>query len=148
MTGGSTAGISPTRLRSIQRQSGVCHCTDCQKLTGTVWRAGISSLPETFKLTSGTPKTYIKTAESRNKRAHGFCPECGTLILSTTPSRIHQSMGCGWSGPASTVRATDTANNAAARQWIFDRPRDQNSVTADDQSDLPRYADRCYPPVI
>jgi hypothetical protein len=34
-------------------------------------------------LTSGTPRIYIKTAESGTKRAHGFCPECGTPIYST-----------------------------------------------------------------
>ncbi|HME22911.1 MAG TPA: GFA family protein [Acetobacteraceae bacterium] len=60
----------------------ICHCTDCQKLTGTVFRAGIASLPGTFVLKSGMPKIYIKTAESGNKRAHAFCPECGTPIYS------------------------------------------------------------------
>ena len=28
----------------------------------------------------GTPKTYIKTAESGNKRLHAFCGTCGTPI--------------------------------------------------------------------
>ena len=63
----------------------VCHCADCQKLTGTAFRAGIASLPGTFRLKSGTPKIYIKTAESGNKRAHAFCPECGTPIYSAAP---------------------------------------------------------------
>jgi len=58
----------------------VCHCTDCQKLTGTAFRATIQSLPGTFVLRIGTPKTYIKTAESGTKRTHAFCPECGTPI--------------------------------------------------------------------
>jgi hypothetical protein len=62
----------------------VCHCTDCQKLTGTVYRAAIQSLPQTFTLKSGTPKTYIKTAESGKKRVHAFCPECGSPIFATS----------------------------------------------------------------
>ena len=36
-------------------------------------------------LKSGTPKIYIKTAESGSKRAHGFCPECGTPIYAAAP---------------------------------------------------------------
>jgi hypothetical protein len=72
------AEVDPATVR-------VCHCTDCQKLTGTVWRAGISSLPGTFRLMSRAPKVYVKTAESGNRRAHAFCPECGTPIYSTTP---------------------------------------------------------------
>src|SRR5262249_13581681 len=71
----------------------VCHCTDCQKLTGTAFRAGIASLPGTFRLTRGFPKIYIKTAESGNRRAHGFCPECGTPIYSTSPEPNPPSYG-------------------------------------------------------
>jgi hypothetical protein len=32
---------------------------------------------------SGMPKTYIKTAESGNKRLHAFCGTCGTPIYSS-----------------------------------------------------------------
>ena len=72
------AEVDPATVR-------VCHCTYCQRLTGTAFRAGSASLPETFRLKSGTPKIYIKTAESGTKRAHGFCPECGTPIYSAAP---------------------------------------------------------------
>jgi hypothetical protein len=63
----------------------VCHCTDCQRLTGTAFRTNIASLPGTFRLLGGAPKIYIKTAESGNKRAHSFCPECGTPIYAAAP---------------------------------------------------------------
>ena len=62
----------------------ICHCTDCQHLTGTAYRVSVRSLKGTFKLLSGQPKIYIKTAESGNQRAHGFCPECGTPLFATT----------------------------------------------------------------
>jgi hypothetical protein len=71
------AEVDPNSVR-------VCHCTDCQRLTGTVFRAGIPSLSGTFVLKRGTPKIYIKTAESGTRRAHAFCPECGTPIYSTS----------------------------------------------------------------
>src|SRR5437868_9734083 len=45
----------------------ICHCTDCQTLSGTAFRVNIPALAEHFVLLSGTPKTYIKTAESGNK---------------------------------------------------------------------------------
>jgi hypothetical protein len=63
----------------------VCHCTDCQRLTGTVFRAAIPSLPGTFVLKSGTPQLYVKTAESGSKRVHAFCPDCGAPIYATSP---------------------------------------------------------------
>jgi hypothetical protein len=80
------AEIDPTQVR-------ICHCTDCQTLTGTAFRTNVSSLPGTFVLRSGTPKIYIKTAESGNKRAHAFCPDCGTPIYSTAPGANPLSYG-------------------------------------------------------
>jgi hypothetical protein len=38
---------------------------------------------ENFKL-RGQPKTYVKIADSGNKRALAFCADCGTPIYSTT----------------------------------------------------------------
>lgn len=58
----------------------VCHCTDCQTLSGSAFRVVVPAEPGSFKLLSGEPKTYVKTAESGNKRVQGFCPTCGTPI--------------------------------------------------------------------
>lgn len=62
----------------------VCHCTDCQRLTGSAFRASIASLPGSFVLRHGTPKIYLKTAESGARRRHGFCPDCGAPIYATS----------------------------------------------------------------
>lgn len=59
---------------------GICHCTDCQTLTGSAYRANIPARSESFRLLRGEPKIYVKTADSGTKRAHAFCPDCGTPI--------------------------------------------------------------------
>jgi hypothetical protein len=45
---------------------------------------------ESFSITGGEPSIYIKTADSGNKRAHAFCPDCGSPLyaaaLENTPS--------------------------------------------------------------
>jgi hypothetical protein len=63
---------------------GICHCTDCQTLSGTAFRVSIFAPEEKFRLTRGTPKAYVKTAESGNKRVQAFCAECGSPIYSTS----------------------------------------------------------------
>jgi hypothetical protein len=63
----------------------ICHCTDCQMLTGTAYRTNVSAAASSFRLLKGEPRIYIKTAESGNKRAHGFCADCGTPIYATEP---------------------------------------------------------------
>ncbi len=60
----------------------ICHCTDCQTLTGSAYRANVQAPAETFVLRTGQLKIYIKTADSGTKRAHAFCPACGTPIYS------------------------------------------------------------------
>ena len=61
----------------------ICHCTDCQTLTGSAFRVTVPARKEGFKLLTGQPKIYVKTAESGTQRAHGFCPDCGTPIYAT-----------------------------------------------------------------
>jgi hypothetical protein len=60
-----------------------CHCTDCQQFSGAPYRVGVPAPKESFRLLSGTPKIYIKTAESGNKRAQAFCANCGSAIYAS-----------------------------------------------------------------
>ena len=62
----------------------ICHCTDCQKLTGTAFRVTVPVAEDQFEITKGTPKVFIKTAESGAKRAQAFCPECGSHLYATS----------------------------------------------------------------
>jgi hypothetical protein len=60
----------------------VCHCTDCQTLSGSAFRTVVPAAKADFTLRTGHPKIYVKTAESGAKRAQAFCPDCGTPIYS------------------------------------------------------------------
>ena len=71
------AEIDPDKIR-------VCHCTDCQTLSGSAFRFNASTREGTFKLLSGELKIYVKTAESGANRRQSFCPECGTPIYATS----------------------------------------------------------------
>ena len=68
------------------RHGPLCHCTDCQTLTGSPFRANIQAPAASFVLLRGEPKIYIKTAESGSKRAHAFCPDCGTPMYASAIS--------------------------------------------------------------
>jgi hypothetical protein len=64
---------------------GICHCTDCQMLTGSAFRVSVPAPAATFVL-RGTPAIYMKTADSGNKRKHAFCATCGTPVYACAPS--------------------------------------------------------------
>jgi len=65
---------------------GICHCTDCQTLSGSAFSASVPAAREAFSLRTGQPKIYVKTADSGTKRAQAFCPECGTRIYAAAVS--------------------------------------------------------------
>lgn len=64
--------------------SSICNCTDCQKFSGSPFRASIAAKAEDFRITRGRAKEYIKVATSGNRRAQGFCGDCGSPIYATT----------------------------------------------------------------
>ena len=61
----------------------LCHCTDCQLMSGSAYRTLIRARADSFKLLSGKPKFYVKKGDSGAKRAQAFCPDCGTSLYST-----------------------------------------------------------------
>ena len=77
---------------------GLCHCTDCQKLTGSAYRLTAPAPAATFRLLRGRPKVYVKTADSGTRRRHSFCPDCGTPVAATAdvddPPAYSLRVGC------------------------------------------------------
>ncbi len=62
----------------------VCHCNDCQILSGSPYRVVVPT--KQLKITKGQPKIYIKTtAESGRPRAQAFCADCGTPFYASAP---------------------------------------------------------------
>jgi hypothetical protein len=66
----------------------VCHCTDCQKLSASAFRAVIASKETDSKLLNNKPKDYIKTTDNGTLRIQAFCPECGSHIYATSIDNI------------------------------------------------------------
>jgi hypothetical protein len=69
----------------------ICHCTDCQVLTGSPYRVSVVVPASDFRLLAGEPTFYVKTAESGNRRAHAFCPVCGTPVYARPDSDSPQT---------------------------------------------------------
>ena len=61
----------------------VCHCTDCQSLSGSAFRVSVPAEGDSFRLKSGKLKVYVKVAESGTRREQAFCPDCGTPIYAS-----------------------------------------------------------------
>jgi hypothetical protein len=60
----------------------LCHCTDCQTLSSSAFRIVVPAIEGSFRLLSGRPTIFVKTADSGNRRNLAFCGTCGTAIYS------------------------------------------------------------------
>ncbi len=65
----------------------ICHCSDCQALTGCAYRVSVPTAAADFVLRTGTPKIYVKTADSGAKRAQAFCPDCASPLYAYAVER-------------------------------------------------------------
>ena len=64
-----------------------CHCTDCQRLSGTAF--GITMLVEArdFRVVSGEPGEAALTGGSGAAKQSFFCPQCGGWLFGRTELR-------------------------------------------------------------
>jgi len=83
--GGCYCGYITYEATIDSEHIGICHCTDCQTFSGSAFRTGALASKEHFRLLTGRPTIYVKTAQSGNKRAQAFCPKCGTHVYSAAP---------------------------------------------------------------
>jgi hypothetical protein len=84
VTGACHCGQITYEAEVDPERSGICHCTDCQALTGSAFRVSIPAIAGTFRLLTGTPTIYLKTtADNGAKRRHAFCPHCGSPLFAS-----------------------------------------------------------------
>jgi hypothetical protein len=58
----------------------VCHCTDCQRQTGSSFALSMIVRSEGLELVRGTPQQYsVELPDGRVKQAH-FCAHCSTRL--------------------------------------------------------------------
>ncbi len=83
--GGCHCGAITYEAEVDPETTSICHCVDCQKLTGTAFRVTVPAPEDRFRITSGEPKLYIKkTADSGAPRAQAFCADCGSHLYATS----------------------------------------------------------------
>ena len=83
------AEIDPERVS-------ICHCTDCQRLTGSPYRVIVLAARDAIRLTGKPPKVYVKTGDNGRKRLQYFCPECGSPVFTGGEGEAADDWGIRW----------------------------------------------------
>ena len=72
------------RVRNKPARTSACHCTACQRRTGSAFGLGAYFREEDVEITGGALKSYEhRSDETRRWLRFQFCPECGTRVTWT-----------------------------------------------------------------
>ncbi|HEY0436054.1 MAG TPA: GFA family protein, partial [Phenylobacterium sp.] len=82
--GGCLCGAIRFRATAAPLQTTICHCTFCQRLTGSAFLVEPIFKAEAVSFTGAAPKAYERRSDGSGKRVTvNFCGACGTgLFLS------------------------------------------------------------------
>jgi hypothetical protein len=78
--GGCLCGQVHYRAEAEPAFVGVCHCSDCQKFSGSAF-VTVVGVPRPALQLTGTLKTFTKPGDSGKPIHRRFCPECGSGIM-------------------------------------------------------------------
>ncbi|KAJ5811808.1 hypothetical protein N7474_008109 [Penicillium riverlandense] len=78
-TGGCFCGKVRVEYSGQPMNSGLCHCLDCRKITGSLYSYSFVVNRADLKVT-GNPKEVAKISDSGNHIKNYFCSDCGTVL--------------------------------------------------------------------
>lgn len=93
LSGGCQCGSVRYKLEGPIIRLNICHCSDCQRQSGSAFGMSLVISPETFQLTSGVLKNFEITADSGRSKIGAFCSGCGVRIYNRTSALMSIKAG-------------------------------------------------------
>lgn len=79
-TGGCQCGATRYKVTGEPKQVLACHCTDCQKQSGSAFGLVMVVEEDAFELTEGSVNSFVSSSDAGREKTGAFCPECGSRI--------------------------------------------------------------------
>ena len=100
-----------------------CHCTHCQKNTGTGMSVNAVVAGADFAVTQGKPKRFTTKADSGRTLFRYFCGDCGSPLYAhreASPERV--VVKAGTLDDSSALKVTAHIWTKSARPWTWIDP--------------------------
>jgi len=131
LTGRCQCGALRYTVREAPYVIYACHCTNCQKQTGSAFVLSAAIPEPSFSFTTGEPARFTWTSDAGNERFGLFCGACGTRIANgQTPSIGIYSLRAGTLDDTSWVRPAGHIWMRSAQPWFRS---DADDVLCDQQ---------------
>ena len=97
---------------------GLCHCKNCQRVSGTAF-ASVVALPKPALKLQGELKTFTDRGDSGKAMLRRFCPECGSSVVDEAEAMPNMVMILiGTLDDASWVKPTMEIYLDSAQPWV------------------------------
>ncbi|MEX6505329.1 GFA family protein [Jiella sp. M17.18] len=120
--GGCHCGEITYRAEIDPEAVSICHCTDCQTLSGSPYRVSVVADRDRVTVSAGEPALYVKTADSGRKRLQYFCRTCGSPLFTTGEGEQADRWGIRWGSirQRSELRPSKQIWCRSAAPWTAD----------------------------
>jgi hypothetical protein len=121
LTGGCGCGAVRFEVTAPLVSAGYCHCTRCQRRTGTAASANARTEPDAFRITAGEQR--LRAWKPEDGAEKWFCGDCGSALFSRQPqdsTRVGVRLGAFDSDPGIRPSSRQFVSYAAAWEPIPD----------------------------
>ncbi len=114
ITGGCNCGAVRFEVAEPFEASMYCHCTRCQRRTGTAASVNARTTPEAFRIVQGEDRLRAWDPPD-DGAAKYFCGDCGSALFSRSPQSVGIRLGAIDGDPG--IRPTYRQYVAYAAAW-------------------------------
>lgn len=116
-TGGCLCGAIRYEMTEEPQLVYTCHCTDCQRLTGSAFSMGVVVAERAFRLQGIAPRSLQRAADSGRVATRLVCPECGSWVCGTPRDGVVR-VRAGTLDDTSGLRPTRHVWTRSKQPWV------------------------------
>ena len=120
IAGGCHCGAVRYEAEVDPERVSICHCTDCQALTGSAFRVTVSTPRQAVRITAGELRVYAKRGDNGRVRFQHFCGDCGSPLFTSGEGEDAATWGIRWGSIAERRALTPTRQiwRRSAVEWL------------------------------
>jgi hypothetical protein len=92
-TGGCQCGKIRYEITEVPQLVYTCHCTDCQRITGSAFSLGVALPQAALCLTAGEPRALQRMPDSGRLNTRFVCPDCACWVYSLPRGARRHALG-------------------------------------------------------
>ncbi len=119
LEGGCQCGKLRYRVNQPPLMLYCCHCTNCQKISGSAFAISATIVETSFEFVTGEPRKTEWQSDAGNQRYGYICGDCGTRIAhGQTPTIGMLSLRAGTFDDTSWVEPSGHIWTKSAQPWV------------------------------